>query len=415
MHLERTSLGNVLLSALLLVSPLPRVCAWGDEASASIEEQRRRLEALSQDELAELRRKKERFDRLSAEEQQRVRELHSDLSSDPQGERLRQVLTSYNAWLQTLTAAERAELASLPAEQRVKQIRQMQQDQRRDEASRLGIPTVTIPAEDARVVLEWIDAYLTRSQAHLEQQIPRLNERLAQVTDTRRRAAVLMFALMQTRAESGLTPPPFEPADLEQLTERLTPASRQQLASAGSSRDKFELILKWCGAAFRRQFEPTREELERFYRESLTVEDREWLDAMPRQRFQQTLRSLYFRDRQMAEGNRGFPGGRRPGMGPGPGPGGAPGGEGPAPKRPLDGRPPGGFPFGPNGPFGGPPGSPPGNPPGPRPNGGASPAPGSELPGAGPDRRGDRPRDSIPPAVRPKDSRATDEPAPAPR
>lgn len=320
----------------VLIAP---ACALADDAQQTLDARRQRLEQMSQQELAELRRKKERFDQLSEAEQERLRKLHADLQTDPQADQLQQVLASYNAWLQTLTAAERAELMSLPAEQRVRQIKQLQQEQRRDVADRLGTPSATIPAEDATVVLEWMDEYLKRSRAHLETQMPQLAERLAQTGDSKRHVAVLMFALMQSRSEAGLTPPALDPADIERLAEKLSPTSRQQLNAAPNPKEQMDLILKWCRAAFFRQFEPSREELEKYYRESLTAEDREWLDAMPRQRFQQTLRSMYFRDRQIAEGGRGgfLRGQRRPGE--------------PPAKRSPDGKGPG-FGFPPLGPFG---------------------------------------------------------------
>ena len=103
---------------------------------------------------------------------------------------------------------------------------------------------------------------------------------------------------------------------MQKLAERLSEVHRKQLLAATTPKEQIELIMKWFRAALFRQFEPTRDELEKYYRESLTAEDREWLDAMPRQRFQQTLRSLYFRDRQpQGDWNRRFPGGR--GRGPG--------------------------------------------------------------------------------------------------
>ncbi|MFO0901793.1 MAG: hypothetical protein U0939_02265 [Pirellulales bacterium] len=299
--------------------------ADSDSAADSYEQRRQRLETMSEQELAELQRKKERFDQLPPDEQARLRKLHAELSTDPHCERLKKLLASYSAWLQTLTAAERAELMRLPPDERVKQIRALQTDQRKDEAVRLGIPSVTISVEDARVVVEWMEAYVVQHRDFLIQKMPRLAERLAQMADPKRQAGMLVFTLSQMRTE-GQAPPPLTPEDLAPLLEKLSPGSRQQLQAAASEKDKIDVILKWCRAAFFRQFEPTNEELEKYYRESLSAEDREWLDAMPRQRFQQTLRSMYFRDRATSDAQRGFPGGGR--MRPG-GPGGPPGERGP--------------------------------------------------------------------------------------
>ena len=326
-----------LSNGLVAVRPFDvRSCVADD----SLADRRQRLEQMSEQELAELRRKKERFDLLPAAEQERLRKLHADLSTDPNCEHLKKLLASYSAWLQTLTAAERAELLRLPPEQRLQQIRNLQKDQQKDEADRLGLPSVTISVDDARVVVEWIEAYALRHREEILRQMPRLAERLAQLNDPKRQAGMLVFSLNQMRAE-GQPLPPLAPDELGSLQEKLSDASRQQLQAAGSEKDKVDLILKWCRAAFFRQFEPTREELEKFYRESLSSDDREWLDAMPRQRFQQTLRSLYFRDRATAEGQRGFPGGRIRGGGP-PGAAGQPPGQPPGlpfpGRRPLDGE-----------------------------------------------------------------------------
>ncbi len=300
--------------------------------NGDLETRRERVRQMSSRDQAELLRKKERFDRLSPAEQQRMRQLHDELSHDPRAPQLLNTLASYSAWLQTLTAAERAELLSMEPQARVDQIRQWQQEQRRDEAGRLGIPQVTIPVEDAKLVMEWIETYLQRSRPHFERRTPQLAERLQQTTDRKRQHFMLVYTLMQTFNEPDAIPP-IDPAEMQALAEKLSEAHRKQLLAAATAKEQLELILRWCRAAFLRQFEPTRDELEKHYRESLTAEDREWLDAMPRQRFQQTLRSLYFRDRQPPpDWNRRFPGGRSrgPGGGPGPGPGGpGPGGPGP--------------------------------------------------------------------------------------
>ncbi len=298
-------------------SPVPAADALPapPPATEDLAERRERVRQMSARDHAELLRKHERFDRLSPNEQERMRQLHDELSNDPQAPQLLQTLASYSAWLQTLTAAERAELLGMEPRARVEQIRQLQQEQRRDEARRLGIPQVTIPVEDAKIITEWIEAYLQRSRPHFEQRVPQLAERLQQTSDRKRQQFMLGYTLVQSLNEPDAIPP-LEPGEMQKLAERLSEVHRKQLLAATTPKEQIELIMKWFRAALFRQFEPTRDELEKYYRESLTAEDREWLDAMPRQRFQQTLRSLYFRDRQpQGDWNRRFPGGR--GRGPG--------------------------------------------------------------------------------------------------
>jgi hypothetical protein len=317
------SLGDASSAAPITASTAASTAApFGPVVGEDLESRRERVRQMSARDQAELLRKKDRFDRLSPAEQQRMRQLHAELSEDQRAPQLLETLASYSAWLQTLTAAERAELLGMDPRTRVDHIRHLQQEQRRDEARRLGIPQVTIPVEDAKIVMEWIEAYLQRSRPHFEQRVPQLAERLQQTTDRKRQHFMLVFTLMQTFNEPDAIPP-IQPGEMKSLAERLTDAHRKQLLAAATPKEQLELILKWCRAAFFRQFEPTRDELEKHYRESLTAEDREWLDAMPRERFQQTLRSLYFRDRQPPpDWNRRFPGGRSRGPGGPMGPGG---------------------------------------------------------------------------------------------
>jgi len=110
--------------------------ASADVASAAEEtmhERRAQLEQMTDAEKTRLLQKKRRFDELSSQEQDRLRQLYQDLSADPQCERLRGVLERYSEWLKTLTPVERAEIAKLSAEQRLARVRKLidAQDARR--------------------------------------------------------------------------------------------------------------------------------------------------------------------------------------------------------------------------------------------------------------------------------------------
>jgi hypothetical protein len=115
------------------------------------------------------------------------------------------------------------------------------------------------------------------------------------------------------------------PDDIEDLAKRVSPQARKILSKAQDERERAQIVEGWMLAAFLGRFMPSREELDRFVRESLDPEDRKSLEQFPRDRMYEELQKLYFRKRFES---------RRRGMGPrsregfgepgGPGPGGRP-------------------------------------------------------------------------------------------
>lgn len=81
------------------------------------------LASLDSRELAELRTRKARFDRLPASEQQRLRELHAALMTHPRSAALQCVMHRYVEWLKTLDQELAARLSDLPADERLAGIR----------------------------------------------------------------------------------------------------------------------------------------------------------------------------------------------------------------------------------------------------------------------------------------------------
>lgn len=333
-------LGNVLLWAGLVCSAT--VAADRIAADETLAQRRERFTQMTPQQLAELARKKERFDHMPPEQQASLRQLHAELSADASEAELRGVLTRYHVWLQTLTAAQRAELLSLPAQERLTQIRKLQEAQRKDQ-QRFVLPSSgpSLPEADLVALLAWFDRLLERVEPQILAQSPRTREFLDKTTDQRQRRWILTMAGGRQRGENRvnlLTPTQEE---IESLREQLSPASRLQFDAATTRDKKQELVQEWLRSAMFQQFRPTSDELERFYREELTAAEREWLDPMPRERFLRELGNMY---RFRASGGQRAPFGGRPPFGGGSG--GSPGlPAGPLPGGPLSGGlPPGGPP-----------------------------------------------------------------------
>jgi hypothetical protein len=281
---------------------------------ADREEDRRDLTHLSPQEKQDLQQKEQRFFRLPPDEQEQLRQLHRDLTLDPQAQHLEQVLERYTRWLNTLPSGQRAELLSLPAEERIAKIKQMLQQQ---ETSRFGhFVTQELTDDDRRAILAWLDEMLTRREPELVAKYPGLEERLRLATDPWRRRMAILMTLRYTPLKDTLRP---ELPDLERLKDSLSPKARQLLEKAQGTSDMSELAQRWIYAAlFSRQAIPPvdPEELRRFYDQKLDARQREYLESLPAERMQHELRRMFYAHRFQQFGGGGPPPFYRPGAGP---------------------------------------------------------------------------------------------------
>lgn len=294
-------------------------------AEETLAERKARLQQLSPDELWQLGIKQERFQQLPTTRQAELRKLHDDLQLDPQSDKLLDILGRYHEWLQTLPAAQRAELLSLSAEERVARIRKIQID-RQKEAERRGGSGRFLDQATQKIVLDWLDLLAQRHESEfLENQNPRFKELLDQITDPRRKRLMIIGAALRPRGETGKPWSPSE-EEIKELVAQLPAELKNDVESRKSREERIERIQELIRSAYFSLWQPSQEDLQRFYSEDLAVADRDWLDAMPRERFQRELRKLYAE--QM---------GRRGGFG---------GGGGDGPRSPFPFIPPGRGPIG---------------------------------------------------------------------
>ncbi|MFM8251143.1 MAG: hypothetical protein ACKOBW_06060 [Planctomycetota bacterium] len=311
----RRKLLAIPLSLTLLNVTVPAPPASAEE---TLEERRARLKQLAPDELWQLAIKQERFQQLPPARQADLRKFHGDLQTDPQADKLQEILNRYHEFLQTLPAAQRAELLSLSAEERVARIRKIQQDRQKEDERRQGGGRPIDPA-DQKAILDWLDQLAIRHETEFTQNSnPRFKEFLEQITDERRRRLMLIGAALRTRGESSKPWSPSE-QEVQELVAQLSPNLQRDLESRKTAEERLERVQELIRWSFFSLWQPSAEDLERFYSQDLSVADRDWLDAMPRERFQRELRKLYAErmGRRGGEGPRppfpfGFPG-RGPG------------------------------------------------------------------------------------------------------
>jgi hypothetical protein len=384
-------LGAVLIAALLGQSspPAPAAAAGdGDRASTVNEtpaEVRQRLERMTAEDRENLRRRSERFyEKLSPQEQQRLRDLHEQLGAHPNEQRLRDVLSRYTQWLRTLSAADRSKLLALPADERIARIKELKQEQEtrrfRGFAGFSGEAEGTISVNPG-IIYAWLDKIIERNEELLLGMLrPERRESFESDKPDRRRLR-LMYAVWTPRWARRGPPEIEEPpdlitqADIDTLSETLPPEAKTVLAEAKTPEERRELVERWARAMLFARRTPVipQETLEAFFQE-LPARDQAQLEELPRDQMLRELERMYISGRGFRSyggrdgdgGGRFQRGGGRPSFGPdgergGPGergPGdlgerGGPGGRGGGPGR--GDRPPEDFGRGP------PPGDPPGN------------------------------------------------------
>src|SRR5437667_3847889 len=130
-----------------------------------------RLEKMTADQKDDLRRKKMRFDGLSSDEQQKLRDLHGSISNDSNSKELLETDKSYSRWLATLDSSERSTLLDIKDPQqritRIKELMQQQEERRfRDYAGNL-------PEEDRSAIYKWLGEWAIAHADEIREQLPR--------------------------------------------------------------------------------------------------------------------------------------------------------------------------------------------------------------------------------------------------
>jgi hypothetical protein len=255
-----------------------------------------RLKSMDAAEKEKLLRQKDRFDQLSPEEQQRLRDFHESLTLAPDGEQLFGVLHRYCEWLKTLTSAERAELTSLAPDSRVARIRELMKEQEKQRVRRLA----NLSYEEGQTVLAWLDQLIEPREAELMAAISvPAQEYLRRKDDPRDRRRILMGTLFREGKGDTLREA-IQPTrtQLDNLLTGLTDQTRLAFQKLNDQEQQEDLLRKWVwGVVVSPFYIPINEaELHKVYA-NLPQETQTQLERLPREEMQQELRRMYFLSR----------------------------------------------------------------------------------------------------------------------
>ena len=263
------------------------------QPDVNIDARRQWIASLDEDEQASLRARYNRFARMTAAEQQRIRSLHEAVVTAHDRDRLLRVLVHYKTWLAGVPSARQFELRSMPRDERVQAIAAQQ----RREANN---PWIRLTPDEARR----IDGVLQEIRAHMRREIVFPG-----------RADGRGEGRGEGRGQRGPNRSPGFPQQFRQLLadsrdtwepniiEALSPEHRQQFTTLDPHQQQ-QQIVRWImqdrGRSRRRDerrsfADITQQELERFFVEDVSPTDKERLLAQPRDQVEQELKRMYIR------------------------------------------------------------------------------------------------------------------------
>ncbi len=301
--------GSVLLALGCIGGGVALGLAWRQVRADPLAAQRKNVAELTPDAKEELRQKAERFAKLPANEQERLRSLQSQVAGDEKSPELRDAMQRYYHWLSELNQTQREELRALKGDTtaRVAKVLDIQRD--RDRRAPLS-------PEDHRVVAQW-------HLQNLEARVP--EERRQELEEFKaNRPRELHFRIW------GLLPE-FSPMsreffdkywsqvteqEIQRLHEALSTDAKAKLAREVALADKRQLAEKWVQMVFySRRWSPRGhikpEELARFFQNDLPKDERDRLLKLNDEERGRRLRFLYLQKNQPAN-NRPGAGGERP-------------------------------------------------------------------------------------------------------
>ncbi|MBI85424.1 MAG: hypothetical protein CMJ81_19705 [Planctomycetaceae bacterium] len=283
-----TRAGLMWVTWFVCVLLLPGAIFAGD----SSQRPRQRLDKMSSVEKEQLRAKRARFKALPADEQQRIRQLHQQISSEPQ---LEQITHAYFSWLKTLPAIQVAELKSLSTPQRIVRIKEIRGEQQQQLIQRLA--SKPLSKKDGQAVLKWATQFVERHQDEILTKFSTdLERRYHQIRNSGQRKRWLLHAAWQRHAA-----PMPSGHEIQQLFDQLSPAAQQELQALQEPGEKKQVIRRWVQTSFVERFGTDQllpianeKQLDGFYRESLTRDQKEHLDRLPGAEFQRELQQLFY-------------------------------------------------------------------------------------------------------------------------
>jgi hypothetical protein len=249
----------------------------------TFDDRRKWIEALSVDQRAELAAKFDRFEKLNPApaSQDRLRTLEHDIAASGDREQLETTLAAYAVWIQSRSPGDKLELRELPTADRLLKVKRMLDESKRAARRQLSL-------EDEQALQETILSIVEERRGELVQEVRRQGhpdpERRLAGRSAAQVALVIIWGDMQNDQRRRQLQ--------DRLTARLSPEAQEHLDGLEGRRRTWQLV-SWIYDALEPKFGSRN--LEQFFAEELTNDQREYLLGLPLTEMEAQLQQMYMR------------------------------------------------------------------------------------------------------------------------
>ena len=268
----------------------------------------------------QLRRYRDRFQNLTPEHQDRLREIHVAVSESADSERLQLVMLRYTRWLKSLTSAERYELSEMEPTERAEEIkRRLRREQAEQVAQLADEPgnTNRVAPEDLKSIMRWFRSiyWSNHREEILDLLPPHVAAQIRENSEGRWRQPTLFQPHIARHLNNRTLPPPTK-QELAKLYNQLSDETVSRLRSDPDNRARGKLVREWVQTAMRESMPPAplnNDELHAFFQELDEAEKNRLLQlSMDRMR-RELMRLFHEQRRRTDRRGPGFPpNGERP-------------------------------------------------------------------------------------------------------
>ena len=266
-----------------------------------------RVRSMDQEQLFELRRKRDTFYSLPPAQQAAMRDLYQQIQAHPHADRLMTVLQRFYSWYRGLDPiAQPKILDETDLEKRVAAIQQLMRDQSRDSNA------LPFSNRDLEVVEKWVEDFAKERSEDIKKVANQLAE-AAEGNSNNNPMVRMMFrgeiapaALFRRLINFAFVPGRANPQLLDIVKDEDLAKLFASFSSEGQSMvpEGREARLRLLLTLVRRPY-ASEEDLHKFYVQELTAEQRDSLDRMPPERMNRELRQLYIQKKYQLPGRRG--------------------------------------------------------------------------------------------------------------
>ncbi len=293
-------------AAVAILAILGGEAVWAYSRSQSAGDGRSALASLPAGDKAALAAKYERFQKLPATEQERLRALSAEFSANGNEPELLETLRDYLRWKSKLVPQQSAMFVGLDADERLKRVQAVAAEQ-------VAASAQEFSDADSKIVMGWLETQVRVHQDKLLENLPAIVRERFEAMGSRERTWALMYYVISQKGGPG--PSRFdvvEPQALADLRGKLSPRAQARWAAAEKDPrdgdDPKQLLSEWIrrsiertvgyrgeGAASTARIDDN--DLRKYFEKELSENERQRLLALSPDDMQSQLRREYLRSR----------------------------------------------------------------------------------------------------------------------